>query len=94
MDVTRFKLPFGKLPPQHDENGNQQWSDYCAVTDVNSDQPVQIVIVDLVLTGLSEANATKVADVSVATEKNQTDMKVDPNAKRGLKNKQMVTEKV
>ena len=64
--ITRLKLPFGKMPTQFDEDGAQQWSDYCAVTDVNSDKPNEIVLVDLVLTGLSKANAVKVADVSEA----------------------------
>lgn len=64
--ITRLKLPFGKMPPQFDDKGVQQWSDYCAVTDVNSDKPDEIVLVDLALTGLSKADAVKAADVSEA----------------------------
>jgi len=84
MAVTRFKLPFGKLPPQLNDAGVQQWSDYCAVTDVSSNKPAEVVIVDLVLTGLSKSKAVKVAGVSEATNKDMTDNGIDPNAKRGL----------
>lgn len=84
MAVTRLMLPFGELPDQFTDAGVEQWSDYCAVTDVNSDKPDEVVIVDLVLTGLSKANATKVTGVSEATEKDMTDNGVDPNSKRGL----------
>ena len=84
MAVTRLKLPFGKLPPHTDDKGVEQWSDYCAVTDVNSDKPAEVVIVDLILTGLSKANAVKVSGVSEATDKDMTDNGVDPDDDRGL----------
>ncbi len=84
MPITRLKLPFGKLPPQYNGNGGQQWRDYCAVTDVNSDKSAEVVLVDLVLTGLSEEDATKAADVNVPTEAEQRALGVDPDAKRGL----------
>ena len=84
MVVTRLKLPFGKLPAQFDDAGVEQWSDYCAVTDVSSDKPDEVVIVDLVLTGLTKTKAIKVVGVSVATDKDMTDRNIDPSAKRGL----------
>lgn len=84
MAVIRFKLPFGKMPTKYDDNGDEQWRDYCAVTEVNSDKPDDIVLIDLVLTGLTKANAVKVADVSEATDKDMTDAGIDPTDKRGL----------
>ena len=59
MAVTRFKLPFGKMPPKFNDAGVEQWRDYCAVTDVNSDKPDEVVLIDLALTGLSKTNAVK-----------------------------------
>ena len=84
MAVTRLKLPFGKMPTKFDDNGDEQWRDYCAVTGVNSDKPDEIVLIDLVLTGLSTNNAVKVSGVSVATEKDLEDYRIDPNLKTGL----------
>lgn len=68
MEVTRLKLPYKKFPPQFDEDNIEQWSDYCAVTDVNSNEPDEIVMIDLVLTGLNKSNITKQADVREATQ--------------------------
>lgn len=82
MTVTRLKLPFGKMPPKFDDNGIEQWRDYCAVTDVNSDKPDDIVLVDLALTGLTKSNAVKIADVSEATLTDMRDFGVGAN--RGL----------
>lgn len=84
MTVTRFKLPFGKMLPKFDDNGNEQWQDYCAVTDVNSDKPNEIVLIDLVLTGLSKNNAVKVSGISEATSKDFADCGIDINSQRGL----------
>ena len=84
MTVTRLKLPFGKMPPKFDDSGNEQWRDYCAVTDVSSDKPGEVVLIDLVLTGLSTNNATKVSGVSEATSKDFEDYGIDINSKRGL----------
>lgn len=84
MVVTRFKLSFGKLPSQFDDTGMEQWSDYCAVTDVSSDKPDEIAIVDLALTGLTKANAIKIEEVTEATNQDMKDADVNPNDKRGL----------
>ena len=84
MAVTRLKLPFGKMPTKFDDNGDEQWRDYCAVTGVNSDKPDEIVLIDLVLTGLSVNDAIKTPDVKVATSKDFADYGIDINAKRGL----------
>jgi len=84
MAVIRFKLPFGKLPPQFNEKGIEQWQDYCAVTDVNSEKPDEIVLIDLNLTGLTKTNATKVAGVSEGTKFDMEDAGVDVYSKRGL----------
>ncbi len=90
--ITRFKLPFGKLPAQFDDASVEQWSDYCAVTDVNSDKPDEVVLVDLELTGLSKSNATKVAGVSEATDQDMLDRDVDPDDNRGLPEHKLVIE--
>jgi hypothetical protein len=84
MAVIRFKLPFGKMPSQFNDVEVEQWQDYCAVTDVNSDKPDEIVLVDLNLTGLTKTNATKVAGVSEATKFDMEDMEVGVYSKRGL----------
>ncbi len=84
MTVTRLLLPFGKMPPKVNDAGVVQWQDYCAVTDVNSDKPDEIVLIDLSLTGLSKGNAVKVAGVSEAKESDMIELGVEPNSKRGL----------
>lgn len=84
MTVTRLKLPFGKMPSKFDDNGLEQWQDYCAVTDVNSDKPDEIVLIDLVLTGLTKSNAVKVAGVSEAKEADLTDFGIKADTKVGL----------
>ncbi len=84
MAVTRLKLPFGKMPPKFDDSGVEQWRDYCAVTDASSNKPDEIVIIDLVLTGLTKTNAVKVTGVSVATEKDLGDFRIDPKLRTGL----------
>ncbi len=84
MAVTRLILPFGELLDQFTDAGVEQWSDYCAVTDVNSDKPNDVVIVDLVLTGLTKTNAVKIAGVSEATNDDMSDANIDPDDKRGL----------
>jgi len=84
MAVIRFKLPFGKMPSQYNDKGVEQWQDYCAVIDVNSDKPDEIVLIDLNLTGITKINVTKVAGVSEATKFDMEDMKVDIYSKRGL----------
>lgn len=84
MAVIRFKLPFGKMPLQYNDKGIEQWQDYCAVTEVNSDKPDEIVLIDLNLTGLTKTNAVKVTGVSEATKFDMEDMDVDVYSKRGL----------
>lgn len=84
MTVIRLKLPFGKMPPKFNDKGVEQWQDYCAVTEVNSDKPDDVVLIDLNLTGLTKTNATKVAGVSEATKFDMEDMEVDVYSKRGL----------
>lgn len=84
MAVTRFKLPFGKMPPKFNDKGVKQWRDYCAVSEVNSDKPDDIVLIDLVLTGLSKFNATKAADVSEAKEADLTAFGITAATKVGL----------
>ena len=93
MAVTRFKLPFGKMPPKFDANGAEQWRDYCAVTDVNSDRPDEIVIIDLALTGLAKTKAVKVAGVSEAKESDMIELGVEPSSKRGLPIKEIDFDK-
>ncbi len=59
MTVTRLKLPFGKMPPKFDDSGDEQWQDYCAVTDVSSDKPNEVVLIDLALTGLTKLTLSR-----------------------------------
>ena len=84
MAVTRLKLPFGKRPLKFNDKGVEQWHDYCAVTGVNSDRPDDIVLIDLVLTGLSKFNATKAVDVSEAKEADLTAFGITATTKVGL----------
>ena len=84
MAVTRFKLPFGKMPPKFNDKGVEQWRDYCAVSEVNSDKPNDIVLIDLALTGLSKFNATKAVDVSEAKEADLTAFGITAATKVGL----------
>ena len=84
MIVTRLKLPFGEMPDKFDADGKEQWRDYCAVTNVSSDKPDEIVIIDLVLTALSKADIIKVADISEATDKDMTDAGIEVGIKIGL----------
>ncbi len=94
MIVTRLKLPFGRMPSKFDDSGDEQWQDYCAVTDVNSDKPDEVVIIDLALTGLTKTNAVKVASVSEAKESDMIELGVEPNSKRGLPIKEIDFDKL
>lgn len=84
MAVTRFKLPFGKMPTKFDDNGVEQWRDYCAVSEVNSDKPDDIVLIDLVLTGLTVLSIVKAVDISEATITDMKDFGVEIDSNRGL----------
>lgn len=84
MPVTRFKLPFGKMPSKFNGEGIEQWRDYCAVTDVNSDKPDEVVLIDLVLTGITPASLESDKDISVATAEDLTEHGIEIGAKVGL----------
>ncbi len=51
---------------------------------MSSNKPGEIVIIDLVLTGLTKTNAVKVTGVSEAKETDMIELGVEPNSKRGL----------
>lgn len=84
MTAFRFKLPFGKLPLKISEGGEEQWLDYCAVTDVSSASPDEVVLVDMDVSGVQKVAIVRDSDISIANPSVQATFEISPTDKVGL----------